>query len=283
MGVAVTVIALGLGHYIKLVAMLTAFCDETGTHAAAPLTCVGGYLFDEESQKTFSEEWAEKLKPYRSRGVKFFHSSPCDAGDGPFANLSKAERDAMFGDLIALTRATAKCAAVAGIEESIYRGCSERLLAQSYTGTKYTACVLQFLYMIGDWATEQKIEDKIFYIFADGEEAQDEVDSMMKQIENMPDLSNRFHYGGHQFSKQATVLPLQAADLWAWIWQKCWARKEWTPYAKALLKRPGHIPHLANNMSDISLSIHAMVNMDKGLKSNREYPKQTGKVRKYTV
>ena len=53
---------LSLHPEIRLVAVLTAFCDETNTHAGAELTCVGGYIFDEDGQNRFTEKWAEVLK-----------------------------------------------------------------------------------------------------------------------------------------------------------------------------------------------------------------------------
>jgi hypothetical protein len=266
------------------VAVLTAFCDETHVQDRAEFSFVGGYIFDAEGHRQFTEKWAAVLKPLQSRGVRFFHAAPCDAGQDAFKKLSFAERRVLFGDLISLIRSTAKCGIAVSLQDETFKKVIERNKFQEFTGAKYTVCSFRLLTAIATWANENKFEGKIAYRFESGNEHQSEADFMMRQIESNSELSEQFRYGGHSFEPKYALPPLQAADLWIWLCQKMWYREnnEPNPYWDNLRKQPG-IPHLMHKIGALSFGTLAFMNMTHGIKSNREYEKQTGKVRRYTI
>src|SRR6266702_1923515 len=274
---------LSLRPEVKLVAVLTAFCDETNTHAGAELTCVGGYIFDEDGQNRFTEKWADVLKPLRSRGIRYFHASACHAVEDEFKNLRFAERRALFGDLIALIRNTAKFGMAIGIHEKTFKQVIERNKFQAYTGTKYTACALKALDSLGRWANEENFHGKISYRFESGNEHQNEADFMMRQIEASPEMSEAFRYGGHAFEPKYSLLPLQAADLWVWLWQRICTQEQAVPdpYWENLRRKPGTVPHYVHHMGNVSFNLLAMMNMMYEVKSNRKYESQLGENKKY--
>jgi len=274
---------LSLPPEVKLVAVLTAFCDESNTHKGAEFTCVGGYMFDEDGQKRFTEKWAKVLEPLKPKGIRYFHASACEARDDEFANLSYAEKLAFFGDLIALIRSTAKFGFVVGIEESTFATVIARNKFQEFTGTKYTACALRALESLGKWADEAKFDGKISYRFESGNQHQGEADFMMRQIEASQDLSEQFRYGGHSFEPKYSLLPLQAADLWVWLWQRMVTQEQVAPdqYWENLRRSPGKIPHYVHVMKTVSFNLLAMMNMFHGIRSNKEYEKNPTK--HYTI
>jgi len=106
---------------------------------------------------------------------------------------------------------------------------------------------------------------------------------MMEQIAENPELSARFRYGGHGFDPKHTLLPLQAADLWAWLWQKNYGQKKFDAFTKSLFRSPGRIPHYVTEVTDVSLNVLALENMFYGVQSNRRYETQDGKVRIFRV
>lgn len=275
--------ALSLRPEIKLVAVITAFCDETKTDERSDLSFVGGYIFDAEGQKAFTERWATVLKPLSSRGIRYFHASPCNAGVDEFESLNFAERCALFGDLISLIRSTAICAIAISLFDKDFKDIIRRNKFQEYTGTKYTACVLRAISGIAQWAHDGKLDGKISYRFESGNEDQPEADFMLRQIEKNPELSEQLRYGGHAFEPKYSLLPLQAADLWLWLCQRMWNKKERNPYWDNLRQQPGAIPHYVHKMSSASVGFMALMNMTNRIKSNREYEKQTGHPRTYTI
>ena len=50
---------------------LTAVFDETGTHCGTSFTCVGGYVFDQDGERGFTEKWAKVSEPLKRRGIGF--------------------------------------------------------------------------------------------------------------------------------------------------------------------------------------------------------------------
>jgi hypothetical protein len=76
---------------------LGAFFDDSGTHASAPFTVMGGLLGTAEQWDTFEAAWVSRLasplpgKPPLSQ----FHLSPCRAGQDEFSDYTLAERDSV--------------------------------------------------------------------------------------------------------------------------------------------------------------------------------------------
>ncbi len=242
--------------------MLEAFCDETGTHAGAQLTCVGGYVFEPDNARMFTENWAQVLQPLTARGIRYFHAAACSSGQVPFSNLSAAERDALFGDLVSLIRDTITIGFAAAIEDVQF----QELMAKNtsdlrrFVGSKYTACCIRCLSLLGEWAKQSDYQGQIAYRFESGNEFADEADEMMRKIANDQELSERFHYASHSFHPKAEWLPLQAADFWIWGWQRAFAENRYGPVLRNLFRRPGKKPHYIAHMTSVSLSIQALVN-----------------------
>jgi len=275
-------VPLFLGGSFDLCVILKACCDETGTHAGAPITCMGGYVFDEDGEKDFTSEWVKVMQPFKSRGIDFFHASKCYPRKGEFSVLSDTERDALFTALITLTRRTGKFGMVSWIKDSVFNEVVQRNKFQTFTGSKYTVCALRSLGLVKQWADEHNFDGKIIYLFESGNEYQGEADTMMEIIRKTPQLRKDFRYDDHDFIKKRLLPPLQAADMFVWLFQKWSAERKQDPFLRDLLS-DGGIPHFRQHITDISLWMLAFMNMQHGVRSKRKYESQTGKVRKYSV
>jgi hypothetical protein len=274
-------VPLFLGGGYDLAVILKAFCDETCTHAGAPLTCVGGYIFDEKGERMFSKEWVEIFKPFKDRGIDCFHANKCYKRTGQFSALTDdSERDFLFNSLIALTLKTAKLGIVSGIEDKVFKAVMERNKFQTFTGSKYTVCTLRSLSLIEQWANENKFDGKVIYLFESGNEHQGEADEMMGIISKDKKLRADFRYENHDFIKKSLLPPLQAADMFVWLFQKWSAEGTPTAFLNSLLN-DRRFPHIYQPISDLSLNMLALLNMTHGVKSKRKYESQTGKVKHY--
>lgn len=262
--------------------MLTSYCDETNTHEGAPFTGVGGYVFDDDGQRRFTEEWAKVLLPLRAHRINYFRAADCYYGAPPFSALSGDERRGLFRDLISLTRATAKFGMVARINDESFTTAVRRNKLESFTGSKYTACALRSLAFIARWTEETKFDGSVVYLFESGNEHEGEADHMMKQIRDDPRLGEKFHYEHHGFYPKTSALPLQAADLWVWLYQKWSKDRTQRALLLDLIAEPSRIPHWEEDITHLSLSVLALGNMADGIKSNRKYEIQAGPIRTYS-
>jgi len=247
------------------------------------MTCVGGYVFDENGEKNFTSEWVEVMQPFKSRGIEFFHANKCYPRVGDFEAISEDEKNLLFNSLIALTRRTAKFGMVSGIKDSVFTEVMQRNKFQTFTGSKYTVCALRSLTLVQQWANENNFDGKIVYLFEDGNEHRGEADEMMKTIKKSPQLRKDFCYEDHGFLSKSLLPPLQAADMFVWLFQKWFSESNQDPFLRDLLLPEGGISHLYQPISDLSLGMLALMNMHYGVKSKRKYETQTGKVIKYSV
>lgn len=152
--------------------VLKACCDETGTHSGAPITCMGGYVFDEEGERNFTTEWIDVLGPFKEHGIKLFHANKCYHLKGDFQNITEAEKKLLFDALISLTRRTARFGMASWIKDEVFERGVKRNKFQSFTGSKYTVCALRSLNLIEQWANENNFDGKVIYLFESGNEYQ---------------------------------------------------------------------------------------------------------------
>ncbi len=268
-------------------AAYTTLCDETGIHDDAPITGVGGYVFDEDGHQQFTESWFETMRPFKDRGIEFFHAGECFERKGKFEVIDETEKDTLFRSLIALTRRTAKVGIVCSIEDQAFTTAIRRNKLRMYSGCKYTACALRLLPFVGNWLRNAQLDGSVLYLFENGYEYWKEADFMIGQAASNPEFRRAAVYSNHDFQSKRGQLAFQAADLFLWLWQKYKREKVKHEYFVELLKPPEKLPHIEREVTHVDLGILAMDNMGKGIKSNRkkspDYDLQTGKIKTYRL
>jgi hypothetical protein len=255
-------------------------CDETGTHHGAPITCVGGYVFDEDGEKEFTAEWVRFLQPFKQQGIEIFHANKCYGLNGEFEALDDDAKRELFTALIALTRRTAKFGMVSAIRDQVFGKVIQRNKFQAFTGSKYTVCALRSLTLIEQWADENRFDGEIIYVFEAGNEHQGEANVMMETIKKTPQMRKAFRYQRHEFIEKSLLPPLQAADMFVWLIQRWFSDNKPDQFLTALLLEGG-ISHWYQEITDLSLNMLALMNMNYGVKSGRKYESQSGRIKTY--
>jgi hypothetical protein len=86
----------------KVVAVLQAYLDESGTHAQSPVVMIGGFVASADLWGLIETDWNGILA---NIGVPYFHASECEAGDGIYWSIPRELRDALF---VGLSKVIAK-------------------------------------------------------------------------------------------------------------------------------------------------------------------------------
>jgi hypothetical protein len=79
----------------RMIGVLGAFFDDTGTHSSSPIVGFGGVLGTDAQWDAFAPAWAAQLlNPLpRKEALKAFHLAPCRTGDDEFQHYNGAKRD----------------------------------------------------------------------------------------------------------------------------------------------------------------------------------------------
>jgi hypothetical protein len=226
------------------VVMLRAYFDESGTHEGAPALIVAGYLFEPESCVTLEREWSAALC---GAGVSVFHAKDSAHFLGEFKGMSREERDSLYVGLLGLI----KRHVVLGVAVSVPQDVFDRLKPKGWEakfGGAYAVCATLCLQAVGRWCRENSPDERVAYFFEAGHESAAEANRFMQHVVRHPFLAEEYRYNSHTFIPKRDAIPLQAADILAWGWNKELTegsvRPRKRPTRKSLLSLRGRPPHV---------------------------------------
>ena len=210
-----------------LIAMLSAYFDDSGTHDDSDVVVYGGLIADDALWTRFEADWKAKLAaPLPGKPpLKRFHMSHCMAQRGEFEFYSKPESVRVaneFTDIIIASGVSGYgCAVHRQDWTAMVTGAVERVLGDVERQC-VTNCILRSL----RWARENSSERRLALIF-------DNRPHRREANERIFSIYQRNFLGGDSgppepsiaFENSTAFLPLQGADVVAWeIYQR---GKEW--------------------------------------------------------
>jgi hypothetical protein len=202
-----------------VVAFAEVYIDESGTHDGSPVLCVAGYLFRKRNAVKFAKVWGRILAGY---GLPYFRMSDCAHGNGPFAGMDSAKRTEIEKRLIQTIHACAEFGFSITVNEADY----EAIVTQRPDiGGAYSFCLHGCLAVISNWRKRTGFRGEIAYFFESGHRDQGQANRIMVEIFTKPAARERMAYGSHSFVDKSKVVPLQPADMLAWLWRNNQIRK----------------------------------------------------------
>jgi Protein of unknown function (DUF3800) len=188
------------------------YVDESGSDDESPILCIAGYIFKKKNAERLSEEWGLVLKRYK---VPYFRMSRCAHGKKPFDGLSKERRIKMVKALIKIIRKYMVYGLAVTVSEKDYY---EIMPGDDRIGGAYTFCLRGCLSCIWFLNEGYNWGGPTAYFFESDHKHQSEANRIMNAIAITADAKAKYHYVAHTFSDKKDLLPLQAADLLAWLW-----------------------------------------------------------------
>lgn len=131
----------------RMFVILTAYFDESGTHAGSPVTVVGAVMANALQWRRFEQEF-RRLK--RSHGFEIFHTKKFRKGTGDFKGWSREQKLALLAGLSEITRTKVMEGVVMTIDNEEYdrdfrSGNNKGLRLDSKYGFCFRECLLHLL------------------------------------------------------------------------------------------------------------------------------------------
>ncbi len=194
----------------RMIAVLAAFFDDSGTHSSSPVVVVGGLLGTEGQWAAFDTRWTKLLeRPLDNKPrLTQFHLSPCQAGRGEFRNYTTVERDHithLFNKIILdVGLVTFSCAVNKIAWDQLVVGNVAIQL-----GKPEGLCFVKCLEFVIKTIRIRKPGQRVSIIFDQGiiDRIEDLAKLYLLQSEIFPELA------GIGYGKVAEIPPLQGADM----------------------------------------------------------------------
>jgi hypothetical protein len=197
--------------------MLTAYFDESGTHAGAPDLTVAGYVAGDDQWERFNAEWSAAMDDF---DIPAFHMTQFEARRGAFRHWPESKRVPRLRRLLGIVNRHARANFAFSAMWSAYR---DNLLPASYKGLPlttqngglYTLTAMACVGGVLRWAARNAVSDQIQLVFEKGAVGAGMLAEMYRdQVFAHDELRERF--ASLEFEPKASCQPLQAADILAY-------------------------------------------------------------------
>lgn len=188
------------------------YFDESGTHDGSPMMTMAGYLFDREQARRFSRDWEKCLKRL---GLPAAHMTDCATGNADYANMPLEQRILSEKLLIENIKRRSILGFSVAVDPQLY----DDVMGPFATSMPaYSYLLMVAVAAVRQWATTTNYDGRIAYFFESGHRHASEANQYMNMIaEYGPEVIEFMYYYAHAFLDKRNALPLQAADMLAWL------------------------------------------------------------------
>jgi ASC-1-like (ASCH) protein len=214
-----------------VVAPLTAYFDASGSDRPSAIWTVGGWIGTVDVWTEFNSEWRAMLDkaPFRSwvkPDKRIFHAADLESRKRIYRDWTEDEKLDFQKEAVSIIE---RFPSLTGISCSLIKADWNSLgleldtvkekhpNADIHSGNYFVDVLFETLKNVRKWADAEKHSGPIEYYFEKGDIGMGDVMDALKRIEKSPKKRQRYRMerGGSHFDTKR-ILPLQAADIWAY-------------------------------------------------------------------
>ena len=193
--------------------MLQVYIDESG-RGVEPVFVLAGYIGRVRNWESFSVEWQKLLS--KSPKLTFLHMNEAQGLKDAFRGWTTIQRDKRLMEMAKLINRYAMLAMDLTIDISAFNRILKR--PKILFKNPYAVAFAHIPTWVLASGSQRKTIEKIELIFDRGVLSRDDAirDSYIGMMTHLPPNLTALLHGRPRFEDDKEVLPLQAADLWAW-------------------------------------------------------------------
>jgi hypothetical protein len=198
--------------------MLRAVVDDSGSGGDSTFYVLAGYLSTAEAWDRFTPEWDAELA--RIPRLLYFKASEAESLKGQFLGLSVGESNARVDRSIAIIQKHALHALSVRMRQSDYDGILRRAIPRDWDDPYFFLFTMMVLALPKSAQTIMEMRDKIDVAFDRQGRAEKGARDIYERVRAiLPDCSA---LGNIDYRDDKDLVPLQAADLFAWHTRRFW-------------------------------------------------------------
>ena len=202
-----------------LIAMFTAFFDDSGIHKDSEIAVAACYVSTNRGWGEFVKQWDNARW---EEGFDVFHMAEFvakpDQGHKPFCDWSNTKKDHVYNRLADIVNDNKRIGIACAVPKEAYDAIPEAI--RDYHGHEhYTFAVRTCLRHIGDWREKSGITLPMRCVFdwqMANDEKRKEIGKIFAVMHETWEKRFGIEPGGYSFEHKDKFKPLQAADILAW-------------------------------------------------------------------
>jgi hypothetical protein len=231
-----------------IMAFATVYFDDSGTHQESSIAVGAAFVSTVEQWKEFSRNWEEVKE---KEGFKVFHMAEFAANHGEFEKWDNAKRRRVLNRLCNIIRIRTQ----GGWATSVTKKAYDQVIVEPFREWAgrfhYTFCVRQCAGKVAKWRERQKPPASLRYVFDRMSRGKGEIMSVLDRAIRGSEIESKTTgikpLSGYAFDDKAEVLPIQAADIYAWTMLQRMhhrlSRRKLSWIAELAFEQLGHLNH----------------------------------------
>jgi hypothetical protein len=218
----------GFRHFVSsinasqdsLMPMFSLYCDDSGTDASSEIAVAGCCIATVQQCQEFKRNW-ENINQREHFGI--FHMADFVAKREQFAESewqNQEKRDRTMSALLGVIRTRAAFVISTAVVKSAYDEVVTGDLRERMGKNHYTFAVRHCVAIVDSWRARHRYTEPLQYVFDRMSKGSGDINDTVFKPVVLGGEAGLQRYGigkdGWSFQDKSVVIPLQAADIWAW-------------------------------------------------------------------
>lgn len=194
-------------------AMLTVYCDDSGTHSDSHICVVAGYLSSTAQWERFTKEWKRALNDF---GINAMHRADLESFKGEFEQWDPERRTSFLKRLQPIIKHRTKTPIASVVLKDDFEQVMPSGLKREMGGV-YGFLAYFCLVGVGQWCSKSSRQHAhpIQWVFEAGTKGRHQIEKMFDATLRNEITREKSRLGGWSFMTKS-IHPLQSADLLAY-------------------------------------------------------------------
>ncbi len=202
-----------------MIVQLAVYFDGSGTAPEHPVWAIGGWIAEVDQWTQFCREWHAMIEnaPFRDGVKRMFHAADLESLKGIYSDWTQDQKQTFQDKAYRIIEDFQLTPVASALIKADYEALKIRFakFEQAHGGNYFVHTFHAVMDNVRKWLDARRYEASVHYVFEAGDIGDVEIKRILQRIYNDPKEREVFRMNGWTMTGKE-VLPLQAADIWAY-------------------------------------------------------------------